>query len=78
MPGGYNAGSVYAEASLDISKFKAAAAQMGGDTEKIVAAMDKAAAGLAKAQSSLDMMPRNPAQRRRKARSNPPRPFWNK
>ena len=56
MPGGYNAGSVYAEASLDISKFKAAAAQMGGDTEKIVAAMDKAAAGLAKAQSSLEQL----------------------
>lgn len=56
MPGGYNAGSVYAEASLDISKFKAAAAQMGGDTGKIVAAMDKAAAGLAKAQSSLEQL----------------------
>ena len=56
MPGGYNAGSVYAEASLDISKFKAAAAQMGGDTGKIVAAMDKAASGLAKAQSSLEQL----------------------
>ena len=30
MPGSYNAGSVYAEATLNIEKFKAAASQMGG------------------------------------------------
>ena len=56
MPGGYNAGSVYAEASLDISKFKAAAAEMGGDSAKIASAMEKAAAGLEKAQSSLEQL----------------------
>lgn len=51
---GYEAGSIYAEASLDISKFKAAAAAMGGDASKIVSAMDKASQGMQKAQAAVD------------------------
>ncbi len=56
MPGSYNAGSVYAEATLNIDKFKAAAAQMGGESGKIVAALEKAGNGLAQAQSNLDAL----------------------
>lgn len=54
MPAGTVVGSIYAEAELNIDKFKAAAAQMGTDASRIVSAMDKAGAGLEKAQANLD------------------------
>lgn len=54
MPAGSIVGSIYAEAELNIDKFKAAAAQMGTDASRIVSAMDKAGAGLEKAQANLD------------------------
>lgn len=52
-------GSIYAEASLNIDKFKAAAAQMGGEGAKIAKAMDKAGAGLDKARANLDNFSNN-------------------
>lgn len=51
---GVNVGSIYAEASLDIEKFKSAAAQMGAEGTKIASALDKAGAALDKAQMSID------------------------
>lgn len=51
-----NAGSVYAEAELNIDKFKAAAAQLGGEGAKIASAMDKCAVGLEKAQGNLETL----------------------
>lgn len=59
MPGSYNAGSVYAEATLNIEKFKAAASQMGGEAGKIVTALDRAGAGLEKSQRALDLLSQN-------------------
>ncbi|MGN0773489.1 MAG: hypothetical protein ACI4MP_06820 [Candidatus Ventricola sp.] len=55
MPG-TSVGSIYAEATLNIDKFKASAAQMGMDTTKIVNAMEKAGASLEKAQLHLDTL----------------------
>ena len=55
MPG-TSVGSIYADAILNIDKFKASAAQMGMDASKIVNAMEKAGASLEKAQLHLDTL----------------------
>ncbi len=55
MPG-TSVGSIYAEASLNIDKFKASAAQLGIDASKIANAMDKAGVGLEKAKAHLESL----------------------
>lgn len=55
MPG-TSVGSIYAEASLNIDKFKASAAQLGIDASKIANAMYKAGVGLENAQLHLDTL----------------------
>lgn len=53
MPG-TEAGSIYATAELDISKFSSGAAKLDSETAKIAASMQKAAAGLDLAQANLN------------------------
>lgn len=55
MPGN-SAGSIYAEATLDITKFTAAASQLGGEAGKIAKSMEKTKAKYDGAKSSLDGM----------------------
>lgn len=54
--GGMNAGSIYAEAELDISKFESAAGSLEGLSLGIAGGMGVAAAGLALAQAGVDRL----------------------
>ena len=53
------AGSVYAEAELNIDKFLAASAQLESEGSKIAGAMDQCATGVEKAQDSLEALGTN-------------------